>query len=76
MLYDYVVDPAASQPSEETSGAFPLTERTLPLAFLELMTAGKHTLRPLFDTILCLTMIFAALLVLSSVSEHDEAILV
>ena len=50
VLYDYVVDPAslasqagwrdydpaASQPGEETSGAFP-----------QLMTAGKHILRPL-----------------------------
>ena len=34
VLYDYVVDPATSQPSEETSGAFPLTERTFPSAFL------------------------------------------
>jgi len=46
VLYDYVVDPADSQPSEETSGAFPLMERTFPSAFLELMPAGKHILRP------------------------------
>ena len=25
VLYEYIVDPAASQPSEETSGTFPLT---------------------------------------------------
>jgi len=30
-LYDYVVDPAASQPSEETSWAFPLMEEELSL---------------------------------------------
>ena len=46
MLYDYVVDPATSQPGEETSGVFPLTERTSSSAFLELMTAGKHILGP------------------------------
>ena len=40
MLYDYIVDPATSQPSEETSGTFPLTERIFPSVFLELMTAG------------------------------------
>ena len=44
MLYAFVVDPAASQPSEETSGAFPLKEKN---AFLELMTSGKHILWPL-----------------------------
>jgi len=47
VLYNYIVDPAASQPSEETSGVFPLMERTFPLAFMELVTAGKHILRPL-----------------------------
>ena len=47
MVTDYVVDPAALQPNEETSGAFPFTERTFPSAFLELMTAGIHILRPL-----------------------------
>jgi len=46
VLYDYVVDPATSQPGEETSGVFPLTERTFSSAFLELMTAGKHILGP------------------------------
>ena len=45
VLYDYVVDPAASQSSEETSGVFPLMQRTFPWAFLELMTAGIHILR-------------------------------
>jgi len=48
VLYDYVVDPATSQPS----GAFPLTERTFPLAFLELMTTGIHILWPL-RTLFC-----------------------
>ena len=52
VLYDYVVDPAASQPSEETSGAFPFTERTFLSAFLELMTAGIHILPPL-RTLFC-----------------------
>jgi len=37
---------SASQPSEETSGAFPLTKKTFSSAFLELMTAGKRTLGP------------------------------
>jgi len=44
VLYNYVV---VSQPSEETSGEFPLTEGTFASAFLELMTAGKHILWPL-----------------------------
>ena len=42
--YNYVVDPATSEPSKETSEAFPLTKKkkkTVPLAFLELMTVGK-----------------------------------
>jgi len=47
VLYNYIVNPVASQPSEETSEVFPLMERTFPLAFMELVTAGKHILRPL-----------------------------
>jgi len=43
VLYDYVVDPATSQPSKETSGAFPLMKKkTFPSAFLELMTVEKQ----------------------------------
>ena len=48
------IQPLHSQ-SEETSGTFPLMERTLPSA--------------LTDTILCLTTISATLLALSSVNE-------
>ena len=70
MLYNYVVNPAASHPNEETSGVFPLAERAFPSAFLELMTAGIHTYpSALIDTILRLTTIFATLLGLSSVNE-------
>ena len=38
VLCDYVVDPAASQAREETSGAFPLPEKAFPSAFLKLKT--------------------------------------
>ena len=61
------IQPLHSQ-SQETSGAFPLTERTLPSAFLELMTARKHILRLLWIPF-CVSMIFATLLTLSSVNE-------
>jgi len=44
VLYDDIVDQAASQPSKETSGPFLLMAKTFPLAFLELMTAGKRIL--------------------------------
>jgi len=45
VLYDYVVDPAASQP--EPGDLWGDSERTLPSAFLELMTARKPILWPL-----------------------------
>ena len=61
------IQPLHSQ-SEETSGAFPLTERTLPSAFLELMTAGKHILRPLRILFVSYND-FSALLASSSVNE-------
>ena len=48
VLYGYVVSPAASQPDWGDIWGIPLTERTLRQAFLELVTAGKHTLRPLW----------------------------
>ena len=65
MLYDFVVDPAASQPSEETSGAFPLKEKkTFLLAFLRVDDWWETYSLALTDTISCLTMIFATLLVL------------
>ena len=41
VLYDYVVDPAASQ--TERGDLWGVS--TLPSAFLELMTAGKHVLQ-------------------------------
>ena len=69
VLYDYIVDPTASQPSEKTSGAFPLKERTFP-SWKELslqvfrVDDGWYTYpSALTDIILCLTMIFATLLV-------------
>ena len=45
VLYNYVVDPAASQP--EPGDLWGDSERTLPSAFLELMTARKPILWPL-----------------------------
>jgi len=33
VLYDDVVDPAASQSSKETSGTFPLLEKKVPFGF-------------------------------------------
>ena len=43
---DEIIDPATSQPSEETSGL----RKKGSFSFLELMTAGKH-LSTLVDTI-------------------------
>ena len=57
MLYDYVVYAVVVIVAE----VFPLTDRTVPSAFLELITARNISLT-LTDTILCLTMIFATLL--------------
>jgi len=62
VLYDDVVDPATSQSSKETSGTFPLLEKKgFPLAFLELMTAGKHILST-YGHYFCLPVIFGTLL--------------
>jgi len=64
MLYDFVVDPAASQPSEETSGAFPLKEKNFPFGFSRVDDWWETYSLALTDTISCLTMIFTTLLVL------------
>jgi len=48
VLYDNVVDPAASQLSEETSGVIPLMEKTFPSTFKELITARKRILQHLW----------------------------
>ena len=48
VLYDYIVDPATSQPELGDLWGIFTHERTLPSTFLELMTAGKHIFRPLW----------------------------
>jgi len=52
-----IAHPAASQPSKETSGAFPLTEK-LSLQLSGVDDCCKAYPLPLKDTTLCLTMIF------------------
>ena len=61
---EHEVDPAASQPIEETSWAFHLVGKCSPLAFLELRAAGKQM--PRQDTILCLPAFFGTLIAVFS----------
>ena len=68
MLYDYIVDPATSQPELGDLWGIFTHERTLPSTFLELMTAGKPILRPLW-ILFCVLQRSAALLALSLVNE-------
>jgi len=70
VLYGYVVDPAASQPSKETSGVFPLMEKLdFLFAFSGVDNCWETHPSALTNIILCLTTIFATLLALYSVSE-------
>jgi len=69
MLYDYVVDPATSQPDRGDLWGVSTHGKNSPFGFSRVVTAGKCTLSALMDTVLCLTAIFTTLLVLSSVNE-------
>ena len=75
MLYDYLVDPAASQPERghlwgvSTHGK----NKNSPFGFSGVDECWETYPSAITDTILCLTMTLATLLVLLSV---DEAILV
>jgi len=70
VLYDYIVDPATSQPSEETSGQgriYLWKELSLRL-FWSWWQLGNISFSP-YRYYLCFTTIFATLLALSSVNE-------
>jgi len=48
VLYKYVVNPVASQPERGDLWGVSTHGKNSPFGFLELMTAGKHILRPLW----------------------------
>ena len=59
MLYDYIVDPAASQPSEETSGCFHSRKKKLSLwLFCSWWLLGNISLRSLW-TLFCVLQFLA-----------------
>jgi len=60
VLYDNVVNPAASQPSEETTGAFPLMVKLSGFSGVD--DCWEAYPSALTDTILCLATIFPTFL--------------
>ena len=62
VLYDNVVDPDASLPSKETSGAFLLMEKNISFGFSGMDNYCETYPLALTYTILCLPVIFGTLL--------------
>ena len=69
VLYNYVVDPAASQPDQGDLWGVSTHGKNSPFGFSGVDDCWETYPSALTDTILCLTTIFAALLVLSSVNK-------
>jgi len=69
VLYDYVLDPAPSQPEWRDLWGIFTHEKNSPFDFSGVDEHWETYPSALTDTILCLAMIFAALLALSSVNE-------
>ena len=69
MLYDYVVDPAASQPDQGDLWGVSTHGKNSPFGFSGVDDCWEIYPSALTDTILCLKTIFSALLALSSVNE-------
>ena len=60
VLYDYVVDPVASQPERGALSAFFIHEKNSPFGFSGVDDHWETYPSALTDTILCRTTIFAA----------------
>jgi len=69
VLYDYVVNPAASQPDQRDLWGVSTHGKNSPFGFSGVEDCWETYPSALTDTIFYLTTIFFALLVLSSVNE-------
>jgi len=69
VLYDYIVDPAASQPERGELGGVSTHGKNSPFGFSGVDDCWEICPSAFTGTILCLKTIFSTLLALSSVNE-------